>query len=91
MFAFGCSTARPSSVRVVDSGSVKAMEYRGDIHGFSGLYGMFADTGFGNALSDALIQAEGLGATHAVLDPQAPNYGGTEVHGKAYRQTDRPE
>jgi len=65
---------------------VKGMEFLGDIHGFSGWYGVFATKGFKNAKEDALKQAIEMGATHVVFEKHIPQYGGTEVHGKAYRE-----
>lgn len=81
----GCSSARPSSVRVVSEKEVAGMALVGDVHGFSGWYGLFGAAGYQNARNDALEQAEQLGATHVVLDPQVANYGGTQVNGKAYK------
>ncbi|MBK8571716.1 MAG: hypothetical protein IPN91_03530 [Holophagaceae bacterium] len=65
---------------------VKDMEFLGEVHGFSGWYGVFAAKGYANAKEDALEQAKGLGGTHVVFDKQVPHYGGTEVHGRAYRE-----
>lgn len=65
---------------------VKEMQFLGEIHGFSGWYGIFAEKGYANAKEDALNQALKLGATHVVFEKQTPHYGGTEVHGRAYRE-----
>ena len=77
-------------VKVALDEHVKDMDFLGEVHGFSGWYGVFAEKGYKNAKEDALQQANDLGATHVVLEKQAPHYGGTEVHGRAYREKKKP-
>jgi hypothetical protein len=81
----GCASSRHAHIQVVEMKEVQSMHFVGEIHGFSGWYGVFAARGHANARAEALGQAADLGATHVVLEPQVPHYGGTEVHGKAYK------
>lgn len=56
-----------------------------DVHGVSGRYGVFAESGMAYARYEALQAAADLGANTVVFEPFATNYGSTSVHGYAYK------
>ena len=90
VFAFvtGCATTSPlqlSGIAAVEANEVIGCQYLDDVHGASGWYGVFANTGYQNARAEALRQAVSIGATHIVWVPQVQSYGSSQVHGKAYK------
>ncbi len=74
----------PSGMKVSDAKSVKDCELKGDVHGVSSLYGIFAEVALAKSRQQAFEQAKALGANTVVWEPFATQYGSTSVHGNAY-------
>lgn len=55
-----------------------------DVHGVSGLYGVFAQKGLEAARAQALQEASQLGASHIVWTGFEVSYGSTTAHANAY-------
>lgn len=53
------------------------------MHGVSGRYGVFAESGMADARYEALEAALSLGANTVVFEPFSTVYGSTSVHGNA--------
>lgn len=84
----GCAghTSRDSTkVQIADEAMVSGCRYLDNVHGASGLYGVFAKRGFENAKADAISEAQEKGATHIVWIPTAQGYGSSQAEGKAYK------
>ena len=72
-------------VQSADEAMVSGCRYLDNVHGSSGLYGVFAQRGFENARSDVLSKAQEIDATHVVWIPTSQGYGSSQAEGKAYR------
>ncbi len=75
----------PDGMKVATKESVTDCKFLGDIHGVSGLYGVFAEAGLAKSRQQALEQAKNLGANTVVWEPFATQHGSTSVHGNAYK------
>jgi hypothetical protein len=87
---FACASAIPIQVpgiQVADEAHVAGCTYLDNVHGASGLYGMFASKGLENARFEALRQAKDIGATHVVWVPTAQGHGSSQASARAYRCT----
>ena len=84
----GCSSPQIKSIDfgliVANSSDVKSCLLISDVHGVSGLYGVFADTGLQKARLQAMAQASELGASHIVWTDFEVVYGSTTAHANAY-------
>jgi len=84
----GCAsqtiTKIPDGLKVTDEKSVKDCEFKGDIHGVSMLYGVFAEGALSSARQEAFKQAQAMGANTVVWQPFVTQNGATSVHGNAY-------
>lgn len=74
----------PEGIKVALEKDVSSCEFKGDVHGVSSLYGMFAEVAISKARQQAFTQAKGYGANTVVFQPFNTQYGGTSVHGNAY-------
>ncbi len=75
-------------VKVATAEEVKGFEYLGVVEASSALTGMAKESGYRNALNEAMNKASALGATHLVLDERSkPRYWTTSiiVRAEAYR------
>ena len=84
----GCATQStssiPSDMRVATADTVTQCRVLGDVHGVSGLYGMFAEKALAKCRAKAFQQARALGANTVVWQPFVPAYRLTSVSGTAY-------
>lgn len=84
----GCASTTtmqvPTGMRVATPDMVASCSLRGDIHGVSSLYGVFAESALANARQQAFEQARLLGANTVVWGPFSTPYGSTSVSGNAY-------
>lgn len=83
----GCATTNtkpPAGMRVATEKDVINCEFKGDVHGTSLLYGMFAGPAITKAQNEAFQNAKLLGANSVVWLPVQAQYGGTSVHANAY-------
>ena len=91
LFDTGCSTAltqQGAMIRVTTAQEVKGFKYLGVVEASSSLTGVAKESGYRNALNEAMNKAAALGATHLVLDEgSTPRYWSTSeiVRGEAYR------
>ncbi len=91
VFAAGCATdltQRGKMIKLATADEVKGYKYLGVVEASSALTGMARESGFRNALNEAMNKAAALGATHLVLDEKSqPRYWVTSiiVRGEAYR------
>jgi Domain of unknown function (DUF4156) len=91
LIAAGCSTGltqQGSMIKIASHEEVKGYKYLGVVEGSSVLTGVAEDSGYRNALNEAMNKAAALGATHLVLDEKSePHYWRTSevVRGEAYR------
>lgn len=74
----------PAGMRVATADRVDDCRLVGDVHGVSGLYGLFAKAGLAKARQQAFMQAHTAGANTIVWGPFATPYGATSVSGHAY-------
>ena len=81
----GNTREQAPKVQIADDAMVSGCRYLDNVHGASGLYGVFAQRGFENARADVLTQAQEIGATHVVWIPTSQGYGSSQAEGKAYR------
>ena len=81
----GNTREQAPKVQIADDAMVSGCRYLDNVHGTSGLYGVFAQRGFDNARSDVLSKAQEIGATHVVWIPTSQGYGSSQAEGKAYR------
>jgi hypothetical protein len=88
----GCATSDLSSrgamIKVTSEQTVKDYKFLGVVEGSSSLTGVAKESGYRNALNEAMNKAAELGATHLVLDDRSkPRYWSTSivVRGEAYR------
>jgi len=83
-----CSTAptneKPAGMRVATSKDVTDCELKGDVHGVSMLYGVFAEGAMSKARQQAFKQAQDIEANTVVWEPFHTEVGATSVHGNAY-------
>jgi len=89
VFASGCATNSgishiPVGMRVATADAVSGCRLLGDVHGVSGLYGVFAGVALSHARQNAFEQAEAMGANTIVWTQFATPYGSTSVAGNAY-------
>ena len=70
----GNTQVQAPNVLIADEAMVSGCRYLDNVHGSSGLYGVFAQRGFANAREDVLSQAREIGATHLVLVPTVQGY-----------------
>jgi uncharacterized protein YbjQ (UPF0145 family) len=84
----GCAsqtiTKVPEGMKVVNQKDVADCEFKGDIHGVSMLYGVFAESALSKARQQAFEQAKALNANAVVWQPFTTEAGATSVHGNAY-------
>lgn len=87
--ATGCATTitkKGSDVQEVDADQVKGCEYLGIVEGSSSQTGVFANSGFHNAMNEVMNHAGEKGATHVVFpEPPKPRYFSELLRAKAYR------
>lgn len=75
----------PDGMRVATKEAVNTCKFLGDVHGVSSLYGVFAASALSKSRQQAFEQASDLGADTIVWEPFSTQYGGTSVHGNAYK------
>lgn len=83
----GCAstvTKPPQGLKVITEKESANCEFKGDVHGVSMFYGMFAGPAISKAQKEAYAQAISVGANSIVWLPVQAQYGGTSVHGNAY-------
>lgn len=84
----GCATSStslvPPDMRVATADTVGNCRLLGDVHGVSGLYGVFAEKALADCRQKAFKQARALGANTIVWGAFATPYGSTSVSGNAY-------
>lgn len=84
----GCATTNtkpPEGMSVATEKDVINCEFKGDVHGTSIFYGMFAGPAISKAQKEAFSNAQLLGANTVVWLPVQAQYGGTSVHANAYK------
>lgn len=74
----------PEGIKVALEKDVVSCEFKGDVHGVSSFYGMFAEVALSKARQQAFAQAKNYDANTVVFQPFNTQYGGTSVHGNAY-------
>jgi Domain of unknown function (DUF4156) len=85
----GCATNSgishiPAGMHVATADSVYGCRLLGDVHGVSGLYGVFAGAALSGARQNAFEQAQAMGANTIVWTQFNTPYGSTSVAGNAY-------
>lgn len=75
----------PSGMTVSTKEAVSNCKFIGDVHGVSGLYGVFVETALAKSRIQAFEQAKALGADTLVWDSFVTQQGSTAVHGNAYK------
>lgn len=75
----------PAAVRVATVDQVTHCQFIQDVHGVSGLYGVFAAKALNKARVAALSQARELGANTVVWLQFNTPHGSTSIDGNAYR------
>jgi hypothetical protein len=73
----------PAGIKVATADMVSKCRLLGDVHGVSGLYGVFAENGLAKARQQAFKQAKSMGANTIVWGPFATPHGSTSVSGHA--------
>ena len=85
----GCATTTashvPDGMRVTTADRVSACTTAGDVHGVSGLYGVFGQSALANARQEAFKQAAEMGANTVVWGQVVASYGSTAITGMAYK------
>ena len=84
-----CATSKPVSsldygILVAQKNEVANCILMTDLHGISGLYGVFAEEGMRKARRSVLQQAKNIEATHIVWTGFEVVYGSTTAHANAY-------
>lgn len=72
-------------MKVANQKDITECEFKGDIHGVSMLYGVFAEVALSKARQQAFEQAKSLSANTVVWQPFTTEAGATSVHGNAYQ------
>ena len=91
LFVAGCATAltqQGSMIKLASAEEVKGFKYLGVVEGTSSQTGIAKESGYRNALNEAMNKAAALGATHLVLDQNSQSRYWTMseiVRGEAYR------
>ena len=84
----GCASQEinkvPEGINVALEKDVASCEFKGDVHGVSSLYGVFAEVALSKARQQAFVQAKNYGANKVVFQPFSTQYGATSVHGNAF-------
>lgn len=87
----GCATEmsdRASHVQIIDQAQASQYQFVANITGTSSLSGVSRQTGYQNAINEALDKAAGVGAQYVVIDPKSsPSYWATGqvVRASAYK------
>lgn len=74
----------PADMRVTDEKGAQGCELKGDVHGVSMFYGVFAEAAMSKSRRQAFDQARTMGANTVVWQPFVTQQGATSVHGNAY-------
>lgn len=82
--ASGTAGNIPGGLQITSEQSVTGCRYVTDIHGVSGLYGIFASAGLQAARQEAMQAALASGANTVVWNNTSAVYGQTSIHGDAY-------
>ncbi len=74
----------PDGMRVTTADRVASCTPIGDVHGVSGMYGVFGQSALSNARQEAFKQAHEMGANTVVWGQFVAAYGSTAATGMAY-------
>jgi len=85
----GCATNSgishiPAGMRVATGDALFGCRLLGDVHGVSGLYGVFAGAALSGARQNAFEQAQAMGANTIVWTQFNTQYGSTSVAATTY-------
>jgi S1-C subfamily serine protease len=81
--------ASQTIIKISTPRDVKNCKFISDVHGISGLYGVFASQGLSNARKEAFSNARVVNATHIVWTQTSVVYGSTSVSANAYNCTEQ--
>jgi uncharacterized protein YceK len=91
VFLSGCATdmsERASHVQIIDQTQANQYQFVANVTGTSSLTGVSRQTGYQNAINEALDKAAEAGAKYVVIDPKSsPSYWATSqvVRATAYK------